>query len=387
MLGDGSGSGFTTKQIPSGAGTPSGVAVADVNGDGKLDVVTSDAAGQACIALGDGAGGALKPPACTTVPDNPRGVDVGDVNADGKLDLVVADGAAAMGGPGNVSVLLGDGKGGLATPVQLTGDGAPWAVRLADVNRDGAPDIVTADRSSGNVAVFLATPHPRLAPAALAFGEQDGLVTSPARRVTLTNDGPAPLHLVSALVGGTAANSYAVRSSTCTAAVPHGASCHLDVVFRPFGLGPLQATLALDVRGVGVRNVPLRGTGVFPGRPQIHGLRLVPRRARAGRTVAVHLTLSRSARLTISLLRLVPGHRGRGGRCVAGAGAGRRCTAAIAVRVLHATGKLGADVVGLPTRRRGHAVLAGRYRVTVSARDAHGRVSALGRVGLVLRAP
>jgi hypothetical protein len=167
--------------------------------------------------------------------------------------------------------------------------------------------------------------------------------------------------------------------------VAHGASCHLDAAFRPFGLGPLPAALTLEFRGLGTRTVLLRGTGVQPGAPRIGRLRLVPARARAGRTVTVRLTLSRSARLTISLLRLVPGHRGRGRRCVAGRGTGRRCTGTVAVRVLHATGKLGANAVGLPTRRRGHAVLAARYRVTVVARDVHGRTSAPARAGLVLR--
>jgi hypothetical protein len=75
----------------------------------------------------------------------PRSVAVADVNGDGKPDVLVSNFASS-----NTGVLLGNGDGTFMSVVTLPGAGA---VAVADVNRDGKPDLLLA--SGGNVAVLL----------------------------------------------------------------------------------------------------------------------------------------------------------------------------------------------------------------------------------------
>jgi hypothetical protein len=77
-------------------------------------------------------------------------VALGDVNGDGKLDLVLANDATGL-----ASMLLGKGDGSFAANVDYpTGAGPHW-IALADVSGDGELDIVTANQSGSSVSVLL----------------------------------------------------------------------------------------------------------------------------------------------------------------------------------------------------------------------------------------
>ena len=85
------------------------------------------------------------------VGTNPHRLTVADVNGDGKPDLV-----AANYGSGTVSVLLGNGNGTFAGAADLRrrrAARAPW--RSADLNGDGKPDLAVANYSSNSVSVLL----------------------------------------------------------------------------------------------------------------------------------------------------------------------------------------------------------------------------------------
>src|SRR6185436_15076285 len=87
-------------QIANGA-MHTGVAVADFNGDGKLDTMTSDAdTGTVSLMLGNGAG-TLTYAGAYAVGSSPSAVAIGDFNGDGRPDV-----AAANGGSNTLSVLL-----------------------------------------------------------------------------------------------------------------------------------------------------------------------------------------------------------------------------------------------------------------------------------------
>jgi FG-GAP-like repeat len=130
--------------------TPVAVAVADFNGDGKLDMATADGAGsRVSLFLGDGSGNFAAPVSFPTGV-GPSSLAAGDFNGDGRLDLVVVN-----NGGGNVSVLLGNGHGGFAAPINLGAGTSPYAVTIGDFNHDARLDFAVANTTRDDVSVFL----------------------------------------------------------------------------------------------------------------------------------------------------------------------------------------------------------------------------------------
>jgi len=152
--GDGTFAAPTSLSIGAGAG-PADVAIGDVNGDGRLDLVVADyTIGKVSVFLGNGAGGFTAATGSPlTVGTNPGSVVLADINGDGQLDIVTAN-----AGSNNVTVLLGDGAGGFtaATGSPFSMGSAPYSVVAADVNGDGLPDLITANNGGNNVSVRLA---------------------------------------------------------------------------------------------------------------------------------------------------------------------------------------------------------------------------------------
>jgi hypothetical protein len=123
-------------------------AVADVNGDGKRDLLAVNFdSGTVGVLLGNGNGTfqTAVPYSVGPAPENPQSVAAADVNADGKIDLIVAN------GDNLVAVLLGNGDGTFQTAVTYFAPGGrtTW-VAVADVNEDGKPDLLVANAGGGN---------------------------------------------------------------------------------------------------------------------------------------------------------------------------------------------------------------------------------------------
>lgn len=140
---------------PTGAGSePHGVAIEDVNTDGRPDIVFTNSGTHTVGVLLVQAGGTFAPAATysTGTSSAPLGVALGDVNADGRPDIVTANSRTHTAG-----VLLGQ-AGGTFGPVTAYSTGAfgsPFGVALGDVNRDGRLDIVAANYSTSTVGVLL----------------------------------------------------------------------------------------------------------------------------------------------------------------------------------------------------------------------------------------
>jgi hypothetical protein len=159
LLGNGDGTFQTPVAIAVNPQTKS-VQVADVNGDGNLDLavasVCSSAAnlGVASVLLGNG-DGTFKAPTHNNVGYCPNSLSIADYNGDGKLDVAVTNGGLAYGNYyyGTVSLLFGNGDGSFQSEV-TTPVPAPLFITSADVNQDGAPDLLVLD-SNEYVRVLL----------------------------------------------------------------------------------------------------------------------------------------------------------------------------------------------------------------------------------------
>lgn len=144
----------------------SSCAVADLNGDGKLDIAVSYAViqsapphpGVIAVFLQDpNHPGKFLAPSNYDVPNDPESVVIGDLNGDGKPDIAAVNTIATNDtqGSSSVSVLLQDpaNPGKFFPAVNYATGYAPVAVAIGDVNQDGKADLVVSD--STGVSILL----------------------------------------------------------------------------------------------------------------------------------------------------------------------------------------------------------------------------------------
>ncbi len=247
------------------------VTVADINGDGKLDLIASgsDPSTKAVfitISLGNG-DGTFQKAMTTTTTTTYYSLIVADFNGDGLMDVA--------GGEydGAIDIYSGKGNGTLQAPVSFAAGSDPAYLVCGDFNADGAPDIAAANHIDGTVSILLNTagtfitttssPNPSAPGQSVTFiakvkGSINTTIT-PTGSVTFY-DGTTSLGKVTMTAGSASLSSstLAVGSHTITAAysgdtnfVPHtGAPLTQSVQSGPLvTLNPTSLTFASQTVG------------------------------------------------------------------------------------------------------------------------------------------
>lgn len=114
------------------------------NGDSFVNTPAPSAAGPVAVPVNFAA------PTNFAVGSQPWGIAGADFNVDGNLDLVVTNSNA-----GNISILLGNGAGGFGAATNLAVNNTPEGVAVGNIDGVNGPDIAVNNRDSNNVTIFL----------------------------------------------------------------------------------------------------------------------------------------------------------------------------------------------------------------------------------------
>lgn len=197
FLNDGTGAFPISRTFTVGGQAPTGITVADFDGDGHLDAATvsyqfPEMDGRLSVLKGTGAG-QFAPHVTYTVNARPFKLQAGDLNGDGRQDIVVAHDWQG------ISVLLNNGTGSFSAPVvydqffPLQGGMYYGAVTLCDSDRDGDLDVFYSNSRSHPVGQ--STPR-------IVHLRNDGGALTRLADIMLTANASGPSDLVTADFNG-----------------------------------------------------------------------------------------------------------------------------------------------------------------------------------------
>ncbi|MDO7884318.1 T9SS type A sorting domain-containing protein [Hymenobacter cheonanensis] len=216
-----------------GAG-PFGAALGDVDGDGDLDLLTTSYnTNTVSVRLNTGSG-TFSGGSDLVVGANPYSVAVGDVDGDGDLDLLSAHPIS-----NTVSVRFNNGSGGFSGSATVSMNGSPTSIVVGDVDGDGDLDLLTANTTSSSVNIRLNDGS-----GSFSGGSDLALGALPFRLVLGDVDGDGDLDLLTA---NTNASTVSVRLNTGSGTFSGGSDVAVSGGPTNIALGDVDGDGDLDL--------------------------------------------------------------------------------------------------------------------------------------------
>jgi len=248
---------------------PITLAAADFNRDGKADLlITTTANGctnndRGYAFLKGNGDGTFTPGTLNCLPyQTPEIPVVADLNGDGKLDVVIPYYGNLAGVATGPVVLQGKGDGTFTVLENYYSGTAVMGAVVADFNGDGTPDIALVNGvtfSPSFISVMFNSTQPvSVSPLTVNYGSVT-VATKKPETVILTNNQSKALTFTSITLGGTDPGDFS-ETSNCGTSRKAKAECTITVTFTPIVTGARTATLSI-VDAVGTQVVQLNGTG------------------------------------------------------------------------------------------------------------------------------
>lgn len=133
---------------------PMALQIVDIDNDGDPDAVAiGDERPVACVLLNDGRGAFKEKPGMVNLAVATTGLTIADMDGDGNADLITSGVGAKR--ETRISITLGQGDGTFWSSIPIETGGDSPSPAIGDMNGDGLPDIVTGNYDSGDVSVML----------------------------------------------------------------------------------------------------------------------------------------------------------------------------------------------------------------------------------------
>ena len=228
---------------------PRNLAAGDMDNDGDLDLIATNATDFTAVLLRNSGTGAFAAGPPLNLGNYPMDLTLGDVDADGDLDFLTAN---SRPGASTVSLVLNSGSGTFAAPTIITGLTTPIGLALSDLDADGDLDLTVVQQAANSFALLFN--QPLATPVISSFTPMRG---APGTPVTLTGTNFTTATQVT--FNGMAAPDFAVLSATqLRVLLPAGATT-----------GPIALTTAAGT-ATGPTNflvtAPVRVTSRLPAR-------------------------------------------------------------------------------------------------------------------------
>jgi hypothetical protein len=179
------------------------------------------------------------------------GLAVADVNADGTLELL-------MGGNSDIgfTAVENNDAGTFSAILQSGLVAGTTALAVGDFNNDGSIDVALASSGSNTISVMLQSPSVTLSTASMNFGNVQ-VGGSGTQSITVTNSGSALLQ-----IGNLSAGGAFSQTNDCPATIVPGNACAITVAYSPTAAGTQAGVLTIaDNAPGGPQTVNLTGVG------------------------------------------------------------------------------------------------------------------------------